>query len=379
MAQVAQDKAPNKLAVSCKHKLLMNSTFQPSLLNDPFGDPGLLVEHENSSDVFLFDLGDLSGIPSKLLLKASHVFISHTHIDHFIGFDRLLRVSFGQGKTIHLFGPENITANVAGKLAGFTWNLVELYDESLTIAVTEVHEDRLIKTQFRAIDKFQPSAEQSLPFQDGLLVDEKDFTIHTAILEHRVPCLGYALKEKPKAHIDKEQLESLDAVAGPWLNELKSAALENKADDFLLHAPTIKNDTRNLKEIPFGLLKNKLVTVSAGYKIVYVTDTLFSEANNKRIVALADQADLFFCESPFIAEETDRARDRRHLTTEQAGTLARTAGVKRLQLFHFSRRHVGHAQRFYREAESAFGQPVLPSKSLFSKKKRPKRSQDVCS
>ena len=335
----------------------------------------MLVERNNSPDVFLFDLGDLSSIPAKVLLKASHVFISHTHIDHFIGFDRLLRVSFGQGKTIHFFGPENIIANVAGKLAGFTWNLVELYDESLTIAVTEVHRDRLIRTCFRAIDKFRPGDEESLPFQEGLLADEKDFTVRAAILEHRVPCLGYSLEEKPKAHIDKDRLASIDVAAGPWLNELKAAALENREDDFKLKAPARKNDNGSFKEFAFGQLKNTLVSVSPGQKLVYVTDTVYNEENNKKIVSLAQNADIFFCESPFVAEETDRALERRHLTTEQAGSLARTAGAKQLKIFHFSRRHVGQSKRFYKEAEAAFGGKVSPSDTPYSKKMR----QDVFS
>ena len=76
----------------------MKPNFLPKLINDPLGDPGMMVEFLYERRALQFDLGDLSGIPNSELLKISHVFVSHTHIDHFIGFDRLLRVVFGREK-----------------------------------------------------------------------------------------------------------------------------------------------------------------------------------------------------------------------------------------------------------------------------------------
>jgi len=80
----------------------MQSNFLPKLINDPLGDPGMMVEFLCEHRALQFDLGDLSLISTSDLLKISHIFISHTHIDHFIGFDRLLRVIFGKGKTIYM-------------------------------------------------------------------------------------------------------------------------------------------------------------------------------------------------------------------------------------------------------------------------------------
>ena len=168
----------------------MHSNFLPKLINDPLGDPGVIVEFLCQQRALQFDLGDLSSITNSELLKISHVFISHTHIDHFIGFDHLLRVIFGRGKTIHLYGPENFIANVAGKLAGFTWNLVDRYSESVTFEVTEVHSSHLVKVKLKAIDRFKQSEKREIPFENGILLDEEKFTVRTAILEHRIPCLS---------------------------------------------------------------------------------------------------------------------------------------------------------------------------------------------
>jgi ribonuclease Z len=332
----------------------MKSGIEPALINDPFGDPGLLVQFLLQKRALLFDLGDLSALSNGALLKVSHVFVSHTHIDHFIGFDRLLRSLFGREKTVTIFGPKNIIQNVAGKLAGFTWNLVDQYDESLTIEVVEVRESGLLKGTFRAIERFQLCDERQEPFVDGVIVDDPTFTVRTAILEHRIPCLGFALEEKPHVNIDKDKLESMKAEPGPWLNELKKSVLRDDLDSTLIEVPFKEPGGFRTEDIPLGQLKNELVEVFPGQKIGYVVDTVFNDRNRKKIVDLVDSADIFFCESPFLADEEERGQARYHLTSRQAGTLAREAGVKQLQVFHFSSRHKDCREQFYNEAQQAF-------------------------
>jgi len=332
----------------------MKPLLQPRLVNDPFGDPGLMLEFLEQKRVLLFDLGDISAIPNATLLKVSDVFVSHTHIDHFIGFDRLLRIVFSQGKTLRFYGPENIIANVEGKLAGFTWNLVDRYEESINIEVREVHADRLQCARFRAIDKFQRSDEWEEEFIEGLLWNEENFCVSTAILEHRVPCLGFVLNENLQVNIDKDKLQSLNYSAGPWLNELKQAILDSQPEDTLITVPMVGEGEQS-QSLPLRRLQDELAVISPGQKIAYIVDTVFNEANNERIVDLIRGATLFFCESPFIAEEEERAKERCHLTSRQAGLLARDAGVEKLVTFHFSGRHTFNQEQLIREAKEAFG------------------------
>lgn len=76
----------------------MTPSFSPQLVNDVFGDPGLYVEVRWSRRALLFDLGSNESLSPTRLLRANDVFVSHTHMDHFIGFDRLLRIALGRGK-----------------------------------------------------------------------------------------------------------------------------------------------------------------------------------------------------------------------------------------------------------------------------------------
>ena len=332
----------------------MKSSFNASLVNDPFGDPGLLLQFLFHKRALLFDLGDISSLSNAELLKVSHVFVSHTHIDHFIGFDRLLRTVFGREKTLTFFGPENFIKNVEGKLAGFTWNLVDRYEESLTIKVVEIREDKLLKGTFRAIDKFKISEEEEVAFEDGIILDDPMCLVRAAILEHRVPCLGFSLQENLHVNINKDRLKSKLFVEGAWLNDLKQAVVEGKPDSYVIEMLVTKNGNSSFEKKTLGQLKENLVEISPGQKIGYVVDTIYNEPNSKRIIELVKSADIFFCESPFLAEEETRGQERFHLTSHQAGTLAREAQVKKLQVFHFSRRHMAHRERFYREAENAF-------------------------
>ncbi|MBC8284450.1 MAG: ribonuclease Z [Nitrospinae bacterium] len=332
----------------------MKSCLRPTLVNDPFGDPGLLVQFLFQKRALLFDLGDISALSNGELLKVSHVFVSHTHIDHFIGFDRLLRAVFGREKTITFFGPENFIKNVEGKLAGFTWNLVDRYEESLTIDVVEVREDKLLKATFKAIDQFKRTDEKETEFKDGIILDDPLFTVNAAVLEHRVPCLGFSLQEKLHVNIKKDRLEAMQVVEGSWLNELKQSVLEGKSDSHTIDVPFKDNGKFEVEPKSLGELKEKLMDISSGQKIGYVVDTIYNERNKKKIVDLVQSADIFFCESPFLADEEARGQERFHLTSHQAGMLARGACARELRVFHFSRRHMLHRERFYREAENAF-------------------------
>lgn len=105
----------------------MGPTFLPRLVNGPFDDPALFVPFRHQHRALLFDLGDIATLPSRDVLKISHIFVTHTHMDHFAGFDRVLRLMLGRDKELFLVGPQGFLTNLAGKLAGYCWNLVENY------------------------------------------------------------------------------------------------------------------------------------------------------------------------------------------------------------------------------------------------------------
>ncbi|MFN8640802.1 MAG: ribonuclease Z [Candidatus Binatia bacterium] len=329
----------------------MAAAFAPRLLNPPFGDPGLYVALRHQGRALLFDLGRLDRQPAAALLKVTQVFVSHTHMDHFIGFDHLLRLFLARELHLDLFGPPGIIANVRGKLAGYTWNLVESYPFALT--VHEVGSERIDAVHLPARTAFAPEPLPARPF-DGILVETPQLTVRTAHLDHRIPCLGFALAEKTRLNVRPERLAALGVPAGPWLNRLKEAVRRGEPDDTPIEAPGRSADGPQSRRFTLGELRDELLVATRGQKLAYVVDTLFSQANLARISALARDADVFFCESLFLDADRDQASKRYHLTARQAATLARAAGVARLETFHFSSRYDRDPAPLRAEAQAVF-------------------------
>ncbi len=304
-----------------------------------------------------FDLGRIDRLPAAEVLKLTHVFVSHTHLDHFIGFDRVLRLFLARDATLSLFGPPGIIGNVTGKLAGYTWNLVDGY--AFVLHVHEVHPDHIRSVRLRATTAFAVEEAGSRPFT-GLLHDEPAFRVRAVHLDHKIPCLGFALIEQTHLNVRKDELERLGIPAGPWLNVMKAAIRTGQPDNTVITARWLNGDTQHATEFSLRALRDRLIVETPGQKLVYIVDTLFSAPNVTRITELARGADVFFCESLFLDEDREQALARYHLTARQAGTLGRLAGVKRLEVFHFSPRYDGQADRLYAEAAATFS-GELPS------------------
>jgi len=328
----------------------MTPQFHPSLVNGPFDDPALYVDFLYERRALLFDLGDIRALPPRKILRLTHIFISHTHIDHFIGFDHLLRLCLGRSKRIHLFGPPGFTARVEHRLASYTWNLVKSYPADFTLVAAELHPDgRSISAEFHCRSGFRRENEHTVQLHNGILLDEETFRLRTVFLDHKTVSLAYALEEKSHVNIMKNRLLELGLPTGPWLAELKRAILRGEADDKLFRAWWHAAGGMVERHFALGELKKEILQVVPGQKIAYVTDAAYTPANAARIVDLARGADYLFIEATFLDADRERAAERHHLTALQAGRLARQAGVARAIPFHFSPRYQGMEDRLREE------------------------------
>jgi len=331
----------------------MRPLLHPCLLNGRKGDPALYIETLFEKHAVLFDLGDLSSLPPRKIQRLEHVFVSHTHIDHFIGFDRLLRVLTGRQKTLNLYGPTDFIEQVRHKLHAYRWNLVDRYAFDLVFVVTEIDPALAVrKARFRLKNAFAVEEIAADHVADGVICRERGFRVSTAVLDHGTPCLAFAIEEAAHANIWKNKLSELGLQVGPWLHDLKRAVIENKPDDH-----TIRIASRGSEERQLGTLRNA-VTVTPGQKIAYVTDVADTATNRTAIIKLIQGADLLYIEATFAHADAALATERKHLTTTAAGSIARIAHVRRVEPFHFSPRYEGNEARMLDEVASAFSGPT---------------------
>jgi ribonuclease Z len=111
--------------------------------------------------------------------------------------------------------------------------------------------------------------------------------------------------------------------------------------------------------LPLGALRD-LVEITPGQRLAYLTDFADTPENRATAIELARGADILFIEAPFAAADAAIAADRRHLTTRAAGEIAREAGARRIEPFHFSPRYLGQEDRLLAEVAEAAGRDALP-------------------
>ncbi len=322
----------------------MKSSFRPTLVNGPFQDPALYVALRWQGDALLFDLGRIDRLSPGNCLRLSYVCVSHTHMDHFMGFDQLLRLTLPRDRELTFCGPPGLIENIRGKLAGYTWNLTASY--TLELTVLERHAHHLARARFRASTGFAYEPLPDVAAAPDTLIETPAFRIATTTLDHRIPCLAFRVSERRHLNVRTDVLAARELRPGAWLAALKDAVRAGDTTT-VIRLPNGESATA-------GVLAHDLIEDQRGQHIAYVVDTRFDPDNGRRIIALARDVDLLYAEARFLDVDRDEAEKRHHLTARQSGFLARVAGARRLEVFHFSPRYQGMAQAFHSEAQAEF-------------------------
>ena len=158
-------------------------------------------------------------------------------------------------------------------------------------------------------------------------------------LRHTKPCYGYVLEEDPRpGEFHPEKAEALKVKRGPLWAALQSGRCVQAEDGSEVRPEQVLGETRT------------------GRKFAFVTDTLaFPE-----IAAEVAGSDLFVCEGMFERALEESAREKRHMTAEQAARIALAAKVKKLALIHYSPRYTEHElKQVIKEATAIFPDTVL--------------------
>ncbi|HTT12096.1 MAG TPA: MBL fold metallo-hydrolase [Burkholderiaceae bacterium] len=333
----------------------MHTLFEPRLVNDAFGDPALYVDFREEPRALLFDLGDITALPPRKLMRLSHIFVTHTHMDHFSGFDHLLRVVLGRKAGVVLFGGPDFIAQVEHKLRAYTWNVVHRYDVELVIEVREMGTNgRGQRARFSSRERFAREPGGPVELAADVLHEEAAFRVRARFVDHDIACLAFALEEKAHLKVDKDRLLRLGLGTGAWLRALKHAVLSGAPGDTPIEVSWRDRDGDHASMRSVDELRPLILDVVPGRRIGYVTDLRYTERNVATLAELLADVDLLYIESVFLEADAAHGARKHHLTAHQAGLIARRVGARTIVPFHFSPRYNERAGELIAEAHAAW-------------------------
>lgn len=139
------------------------------------------------------------------------------------------------------------------------------------------------------------------------------YVIDAFKVNHRVTCYGYSVSIERAGMFDVEKAKQNDVPMPFWSRLQKGETIES---DGRVYSP----------ELVLGPARK-------GLKVTYTTDTRPTDS----IVRNAKGSDLFICEGMYGEKgDVNNAVKYKHMTFEEAGRLAKQAGVKELWLTHYS-------------------------------------------
>ncbi len=215
----------------------------------------------------------------------TRIFISHFHGDHCLGVgSMLMRLNLDKVKhPIHCYYP------ASGRV----------YFDRLRHG-TSYHE---------VIEVIEHPIEE-----EGVICEDGQFHIEAYFLDHGIDNLGYRVSELPRRKFDAEKLKKC-GVHGPSVRQLEALG-------------SIEIEGRMV-------LLDEVSQIQEGRVFAYIVDTLPCGATLK----IAQDADLFLCESTYLQQHKTLAEQHHHLTARQAAEIAKEAKAKCLILTHFSARY----------------------------------------
>ena len=247
---------------------------------------------QTQEDFFLIDCGEGTQLQmSKYKIRRSrisHIFISHMHGDHYFGLIGLLTSMSLLSRTqdLHLHAPPL---------------LKEIIDLQLQAANTTLN----YKVHFHPLN------------EEGVIVNTNKISVECFKVKHRIDCWGFLFREikKPRS-VDAAKVRSYEIPAS-FYEQLQ------KGEDYKTKKGTI--------------IPNEELTIAAAKarSYAYCADCIYDES----LAAKINGVDLLYHEATYLKDQHVRAAERFHSTTAQAAAIAKTAGVKKLLIGHFSSKY----------------------------------------
>lgn len=295
--------------------------FTAEVKSDKHEDICILVKVQNHSFNYICECGEARRLGVKDCQNTNAIFISHTHIDHFVNFDTILRHQLGIQRTVTVVGPKGIVDNVRNRIISYCWNLIE--KNSITYEIREI----LSNTEYRSVKLRPPlwEIEEERCISSEQIFEENNFKVEFEILDHKTASISYLFRANDKVNVELPK----DLKGGKWVGELKSAYEKNEGEKLLL----VNNQYIKCKD-PFYLIKKQ-----RGKTLGIIMDHAANEANHYLIKKRFLMCDKVFIESFYKDEDIQNAKKNFHSSASESGRIMKLAKVKEAIPVHFSRKY----------------------------------------
>ncbi|HEV8690142.1 MAG TPA: MBL fold metallo-hydrolase [Ideonella sp.] len=339
----------------------MRTTLDPHLLDPSGNEPGLVIDVRDERRALLFDLGEIDRLAPRVLLRVTHAFVTHTHMDHFAGFDHLLALGLGRMRRLVLWGGPGFADQVEHKLCAYTWNVVHRYEVPMRIEAHALEADgSRTHANFDSTERFERRDDApDAPSESDLLLQDPLFQVRARIVDHEMPVLALAIEETAQVRVATDRIAAMGLATGAWLRTLKQAVLAGAADDTPIDIAWCDGAGAHTARRSVGELRPLVLDTVPGRRIGYVTDLRFTEANIEQLAHHLSNVDLLHIESVFLDADRDHALRKNHLTARQAGEIARRLRAKKVVPFHFSPRYHGREDEVRAEVLAAWAHPPV--------------------
>ncbi len=332
----------------------LEPTFFAGLLDDPV----LYLKVRPLGRALLIDCGQIHHLAKRVLKSLDAVFVTHGHMDHFMGIETLTRNVHVSPRTVAIYGPPGIAEKLTHKLRGYDWNLTETYWGSYR--VHEIFPGRTATWLLPGPEGFPLQSEGDRPRSGRTIYRNRFLQVEAEQGDHKIPVLMLRITERRAFEVKPEKLAEAGLVPGDWLREMNRRFFRNGLDS----APL-----RVLRRRGEGSVEEEVEDVAGLYREIcgeqtpaslgYLTDVGFTPENREKIRALLGGVTLLIGECAYLAEDEERARRSFHLCTSDVNRLLTELRPAFFLPMHMSKNYLGRSHRLYDELVLPAGTTLL--------------------
>jgi ribonuclease Z len=329
--------------------------LEPTFFAGLFDDPLLLVRVRPSGRALLFDCGKMHHLAKRVYTSIDAIFISHAHMDHFMGMDSVIRHSHASPRTIDIFGPPGLSGRMTHKFGSYDWNLADTFWGNFRVG--EVSKTGIASTLYCGPEGFaaRPDGERT-----GEIYGNRYLSVKGVLCEHRIDVLSFRVDEGASFVVDDVRMAEAGVIKGEWLKTMEKLFRAGTLEGSPIAYPgRIGNQIEERREPDAGALYQRISKFEEPASIGYVTDIGFSPENLEKLAGLVDHVTLLVCECAFLAVDEKKARLSRHLCTSDLNIILDRLRPRYVLPMHLSKTYQGGSHLLYQEIEAPPGVTVL--------------------